>query len=172
MANKVYDYYKDLPSWAKGIVVVGGVGFALLVGYQIYKRVFKSAEDKKSANEFKHLDADINRSLDKGLKPSFSQATYDTYANTIYNSMRQASYADSYGTVETTLKKMRNNLDVELLMKSFGVRQDYILGIPQREMDLFTYIRKELGNEWGGLTDYRVVSVNKDWKSKGITYQI
>jgi hypothetical protein len=172
MANKVYDYYKDLPSWAKGIVVVGGVGFTLLIGYQIYKRVFKSEEAKKSADELKHLGNDINASIEKGLKPSFSQSSYDSYANIIYSSMRQASYADDYGSVEATLKKMKNNLDVELLKKSFGVRQDYILGIPQKEMDLFTYIRKELGNEWGGLTDYRVVSVNKDWKSKGITYQI
>jgi hypothetical protein len=25
MANKVFDYYKELPSWAKGIVVVGAL---------------------------------------------------------------------------------------------------------------------------------------------------
>lgn len=172
MANKVYDYYKDLPSWAKGIVVVGGVGFTLLIGYQIYKRVFKSAEAKKSADEVKHLNDDIKRSLDKGLKPSFPQSNYDVFANTIYSSLRQISYADDYGSVEATLKRMKNNLDVELLMKSFGIRRDYIIGIPQKEMDLFTYIRKELGNEWGGLTDYRVVRINKDWASKGITYQI
>jgi hypothetical protein len=172
MANKVYDYYKDLPSWAKGIVVVGGVGFALLVGFQIYKRVFKSEESKKSADELKHLDSDINNSVNKGLKPSFSQSTYDSYANTIYDGMRYI-LGDSYSNVENTLKKMKNNLDVELLKKSFGKRQDYAVGFPVGDkMDLFTYVRKELGNDYAGLTDYRVVRINKDWASKGITYQI
>jgi hypothetical protein len=39
-------------------------------------------------------------------------------------------------------------------------------------MDLFTYIQKELGNEYGGLTNYRVKRINEDWSKKGISYQI
>lgn len=80
---------------------------------------------------------------------------------------------DDYATVESTMKKMQNDLDVAKLIQAFGTRQDYAFGIPTgNPMDLFTYVQKELGNDWGGLTNYRVKNINADWKKKGITYQI
>jgi DMSO reductase anchor subunit len=44
MANKVYDYYKDLPSWAKGVTVVGGLVIAYIIGNRIYKGIKASTE--------------------------------------------------------------------------------------------------------------------------------
>jgi hypothetical protein len=106
------------------------------------------------------------------VKASFPESAYSTFANTIYNGMRYCA-GDDYGTVETTLKKMKNDLDVAKLIKAFGKRQDYCFGIPASgELDLFTYVQKELGNDWGGLTNYRVKNINADWKKKGIKYEI
>ena len=92
-------------------------------------------------------------------------------AETIHASIRICA-GDDYDTAEKTLKKMKNDLDVALLIRAFGKRQDYCFGIPTAEMNLFPYIRKELGAEWAGLTSYRVDRINSDWKKKGITYQI
>ena len=39
-------------------------------------------------------------------------------------------------------------------------------------MDLLTYVKKELGNEYFGLTSYRVSNINKDWAAKKIKYTI
>ena len=40
MANdKVYKYYTELPGWAKGVVIIGGLGIAYIVGTTIYKKV-------------------------------------------------------------------------------------------------------------------------------------
>lgn len=172
MESKVYGYYKELPPWAKGVVVVGGGLVAFLVLRRVYKAVFPSAEDRKSRQLLQDVNNEINVLNNQGVKASFPESAYSTFANTIYNGMRYCA-GDDYGTVETTLKKMKNDLDVAKLIKAFGKRQDYCFGIPASgELDLFTYVQKELGNDWGGLTNYRVKNINADWKKKGIKYEI
>jgi hypothetical protein len=138
----------------------------------VYRAVFPTAEQRKNRELEKNIDSEISKLQGNGKKASFSDSNYNTFANTIYNSMRYA-VGDDYGTVELTLKRMQNDLDVAKLIKAFGVKQDYFFGIPAGDkMDLFTYIQKELGNEYGGLTNYRVKRINEDWKKKGISYQI
>ena len=169
---KVYQYYKDLPPWAKGVVVVGGALVVYLVGSRVYRAVFPTEAQKKNRELEKNIDSEISKLQSNGKKASFSDSNYNTFANTIYNSMRYA-VGDDYGTVELTLKRMQNDLDVAKLIKAFGVKQDYFFGLPAGDkMDLFTYIQKELGNEYGGFTNYRVKNINEDWKKKGISYQI
>jgi hypothetical protein len=169
---KAYQYYKDLPPWAKGVVVVGGAVVVYLVGSRVYRAVFPTEAQRKNRELEKNIDSEISKLQGNGKKASFSDSNYNTFANTIYNSMRFA-VGDDYGTVELTLKRMKNDLDVAKLIKAFGVKQDYFFGIPAGDkMDLFTFIQKELGNEYGGLTNYRVKRINEDWSKKGISYQI
>jgi hypothetical protein len=172
MQNKVYTYYKELPSWAKGIAVLGVGVVAFLVGRKLYKVAFPSLEEQKSKQMLNNINSDIRKNLSLGLKPSFADSNYNTFANTIYEGMRYA-VGDDYGTVEATMKKMMNNLDVAKLIQAFGLRQNYIFGIPKGSpVDLFTMTQQELGNEYLGVTNYRVKNINADWKKKGITYQL
>jgi len=169
---KAYQYYKDLPPWAKGVVVVGGAVVVYLIGSKVYRAVFPTEAQRKNRELEKNIDSEISKMQNNGKKASFSDSNYNTFANTIYNSMRFA-IGDDYGTVESTLKRMKNDLDVAKLIKAFGLKQDYFFGLPAGDkMDLFTYVQKELGNEYGGLTNYRVKKINEDWRKKGITYQI
>ena len=169
---KVYQYYKDLPPWAKGVVVVGGAVVVYLVGSRVYRAVFPTDAQRKNRELEKNIDSEISKMQGNGKKASFSDSNYNTFANTIYNSMRFA-IGDDYGTVESTLKRMKNDLDVAKLIKAFGLKQDFFFGLPAGDkMDLFTFVQKELGNEYGGLTNYRVKKINEDWTKKGITYQI
>ena len=172
MENKVYTYYKDLPSWAKGAVVIGGGLVAFFVGRRIYKAVFPTQSEKQSQLMVNNINQEIRKNESKGIKQTFADSNYDTFANTIYDSMRYA-IGDDYGKVETTMKKMMNDLDVAKLIKSFGMRQNYIFGIPKgNPVDLFTMIQNELGKDYGGLTNYRVRNINADYKKKGIKYQL
>ena len=161
-----------MPPWAKGVVVVGGALVVYLVGSRVYRAVFPTDAQRKNRELEKNIDSEISKMQGNGKKASFSDSNYNTFANTIYNSMRFA-VGDDYATVESTLKRMKNDLDVAKLIKAFGLKQDYFFGLPAGDkMDLFTFVQKELGNEYGGLTNYRVKKINEDWTKKGITYQI
>jgi hypothetical protein len=172
MESKVYQYYKELPPWAKGVIVVGGAFVGYLVLSRVYKAVFPSATEKKNRELEKNIDSEISKLSRDGMKASYVDSMYQTFANTIYNGMRFA-IGDDYSAVAATLKKMNNNIDVAKLIKAFGTRQNYVFGLPAgSSMDLLTFVQDELGNEYGGLTSYRVSSINADWKKKGISYQI
>ena len=164
--GKFYQYYTELPQWAKGLVVVGGVGAVGFVGYKIYRKVFPSEEQRQSQQK------DIIRWENEGLTASYPEAEYQALANSAYDGMRYCA-GDSYSTVEAVLKKMQNNLDVALLIDAFGIRQNYCFGIPAgTPLDLIAFVKKELGNDWFGLTDYRIKQINENWQKKGITYKV
>lgn len=172
MTKGFFKYYRELPPWAKGVVIVGGAAVVFILGRKIYKAVFPSDKEKKNKQLLQDVNTEIRTYTNQGIKPTFTDSQYETIANTIYNSMRYC-VGDDYATVEIKMKQMKNNIDVAKLIKAFGKRQDYCFGVPVGdEMDLFTYVQKELGNDYGGLTNYRVRNINQDWKNKGITYTI
>jgi hypothetical protein len=172
MQNKMYQYYTELPSWAKGIVVVGGVAVLGYITFKIYRRFFPTDKEKKSRELANTIDNQIKKSEKDGLKQSFTDPNYITFANTLYESMRYA-IGDDYGKVVDIMKSMKNNLDVEKLIKAFGFRQNYFIGIDKGEpADLFSWINEELGSEYLGITNYRVTQINNDWAKKGISYKI
>lgn len=159
---------EGLPSWAKGVIavaVVAGVGFVL---FKVYKRIKGEKEDRQ---RIKDVNQEIENAIKKGQKKSFPDSTYQSRANQIYEGMKYG-IGDDYASVRNILMTMKNDLDVLSLNKAFGKRQAYVFGIPQGEpKDLFTFVRAELGNEYGGVSSAKMDAVNKDWQKKGIKYQ-
>jgi hypothetical protein len=170
--DNLYKYYTELPQWAKGVVVVGGVGLVGLLGFRFYRKIFPNQTERDSRKLVNTLESDISRWKREGLTQSYPDAEYITMANSIYDGMRYC-VGDSYGDVEDIMKKMQNNLDVSLLVSAFGIRQNYCFGIPAgNPLDLFSFVRRELGNDYAGLTDYRMRRINENWQKKGITYKV
>lgn len=169
--DKVSSYYTDLPSWAKGVVVVGGLLIVYAVGKKVIGIVLPSAQKLRNQQLAKDITSEIAR-LRKTKTQSFSDSQYKTFANTCYEGMRFCA-GDAYGDVEETMKRMQNDLDVALLIQAYGFRQRYCFGIPASSAeDILTTVKAELGNEWGGITNYRVDNINNNWARKGITYRI
>jgi len=165
MANdKLYNYYKDLPPWAKGVVVVGGLGMVYIVGSKIYAAL------KPKPQDIVNVQNDIVK-LETKMQPSYGDASYDQYANTIYNAQRTSAGNDS-GAILDVAKLMKNDLDVAKLVKAYGTRQDYAFGFPTDSYGLFGAMRKGIEADLFGAFSYRIGKVNADWASKGITYQI
>jgi hypothetical protein len=157
-----------LPQWAKGIIAIAVVGGVAIVSYMVYKKIKKEKEDREQKINIKN---EIEEAIKRGLKKSFPDSQYVSKANQIYEGMKYG-IGDDYGSVRDILMTMKNDLDVLSIMRAFGKRQAYVLGIPQGEpKDLFTFVRAELGNEYAGLTSYKMDAINKDWAKKGIKYK-
>jgi len=158
--------YNNLPDILKYLVWGGSL-------YMLYKLFLaKSGSEQLTTNVINENENDIKKWVKAGLLPSFNLSEYPAMANTIYEGTKYG-VGDNYGIVQDTLKKLKNNLDVALLVQTYGKKQNYNFGIPDGEpRDLFTNIRKELGSEYLGLTSYRIADINKDWANKKITYTL
>ena len=168
---KVYQYYKELPSWAKGVVIVGGVGLVFVVGRPIYAKLFPSADAKNAAAILDDASLDIAKFTRAGLKPSYPDAQYTQLADTIYNAQRTSIGFDS-GRIKDSLMAMKNNLDVAKLAKAYGVRQNYAFSIPTDKFGLFGAARHGIASDYFGAFSSRIDDINKDWEKKGITYKL
>jgi hypothetical protein len=162
--DNIYKYYKDLPSWAKGIVVVGTLGIAYIIGNKIYVAL------KPKPQDVINIENDISNLTNK-MTSTYPDASYDNYAETIYQAQRTSVGNDS-GSIEDTAKLMNNDLDVAKLIKAYGTRQDYAFSFPTDKYSLLGAIRKGISSDLFGAFSYRIDSINNDWQSKGITYRI
>lgn len=150
-----------------------GVTIAAIAGgvYLTYKLFNKNAQVETNKAILNEAQKEIN-ALNKKYTPTFQPSNYLAFANSIYEGTKYG-IGDNYGGVRDILKKMKNDLDVLMLIKAYGSRQNYVFGIPQGEKkDLFTNIREELGNEFFGLSSSKLDAINDDWKKKNIHYQI
>lgn len=174
MKNIIIEKYNKLDSKNRKLVLIGAGVLAFLVIKKVYDLFFseKVQAAKRNRELTNSIDREIAKHTMRGFSPSFNDSQYLMMANRAYEGMRYA-VGDDYSSVETILKSMKNDLDVAKLIKAFGFRQDYAFGVPTGEpKDLFTFVQTELGDDWGGITNYRVTRINKDWQSKGITYKI
>lgn len=166
MANdKVYKYYTELPPWAKGIVVVGGLGVAYLLGSNIYRKFFV-----KPSQDVINAENDITK-FEATMKPSYSDASYDGYANIIYEAQRTSMSNDS-GEIMDIALLMKNNLDIAKLIKAYGTRQDYAFGVPTESYTLLGAMRKGITSDLFGAFAFRIDKINEDWEAKGISYKL
>jgi hypothetical protein len=163
-SGKVFEAYKELPSWAKGVVVVGGLLIVYIVGNKLYSAL------KPRPIEEKNILNDIER-LSRLMKPTYTDSAYDGYAETIYQAQRTSLSNDS-GTIKDVALLMKNDLDVAKLFKSYGTRTDYVFGVPSDSYTLFGAMRKGIEADAFGAFSWRLGQINKDWESKGITYRL
>jgi len=165
--NKIFETYKELPSWAKGIVVVGGLTILYITGNTLYKKIFPP----KPSQQMQNVSNDIT-TFSQTEQPTYASSQYDGFANTIYNAQVSSLGFDSK-SIANTLMMMQNNLDVALLAKAYGIRQDYVFGFQiGSNYDLFSAARHGISSDTFGLFSYRIANVNNDWANKGIKYRI
>ncbi len=160
--------YNSLPKPVQYAIIGGG----LFLAYQIYRKFTSTETTTEDAQNLLKKQLEAEKEILKQQKLSFPLSQYQLFANALHESMKYG-IGDNYPAVVSTLKKMNTDRDVLELIKAYGNRQGYVFGIPTGEpIDLFTTIKKELGNEFFGITSYKVDQINDDWKKKKIKYII
>ena len=105
------------------------------------------------------------------MKPTYTDSSYDGYAETIYQAQRTSLGNDS-GTIKDVALLMKNDLDIAKLYNSYGTRTTYVFGFPSDSYTLFGGMRKGIEADAFGAFSWRLGQINKDWESKGITYRL
>lgn len=167
MANKTYQYYKELPSWAKGIVIVGGLTVIYIFASQIIRRTRRLSEGKDAKEAVDSARNELNDLIRKGIKPTISLSQARAYAEKIVKQFKGADLTlGSYDVVYNIFKQLKNNADYLLLKQEFGVRSyDDALWGQVKNVTLESAIQDEL-------TNWRIGNLNAVLEKAGITYRV
>lgn len=138
MANdKVYKYYTELPGWAKGVVIIGGLGIAYIVGTTIYKKVVSLPALIDQKNKLDELNKDLDKKKQEGQAPSFSQTQYNNWADAIVAGFTPCEtpgvpvptilgknwvLRTGPRRVYDILAQLKNDADFLSLQKAYGIR--------------------------------------------------
>lgn len=175
MAENTYRYYKDLPTWAKGVVIVGGVAITGYILIRIYNS-FKANADKRDAEKFSQ---DAKNELDalrlSGVKASYSQSQYQSFATKIVIALD--SCGNNEKSVYNVFENMKNKADLLNLISAFGVRYYQ----PCAATEPVAYARYLVDSKtYGGnltawlnhdLNESEISKINNILGSKGIDYK-
>ena len=115
---KLGELYKELPTWAKGTVVVGTLAGATVLVLFTVKKLRQLAEERKLNSEGNSADDDLNES---NTKPTLSKAALEGMCQTL------TAAFDGCGTDEDAIRRVftrcRNKEDVLALIKTYGNRK-------------------------------------------------
>lgn len=155
----VYDYYKDLPTWGKGVLAAG----AAFGAYKIYKAVEAAAKARKEREEQAAVNKELKTSLKK-YPATYGESQYLTWSNSLQAYM-VGSGTDKNG-IMAIMNKLKNDSDFLLLKKAFGLRTYHYA--------IWNYGKKTLG-AWLAIEDSwmedLVEDINAVLRKKGIKYR-
>lgn len=167
MANNSFSYYKELPAWAKGVVVVGGLTVTYIFVSQILKRIKQQASEKQSQQAIESAKDELQQLRNSGIKPTLTKGQTDAMADTILNQFKGADLAlQSYSVTAREFNKLKNDADFLMLKTSWGVRTypDALWGNVSN-VTLEAAIQNELFNT-------SIDKLNEILTKKGIKYTI
>lgn len=168
----IYDFYKQMPPWAKGVTVVVALGVTSFAVYKIYKAIQNFAANSGSRTE---LDAQKSELHTLNNSPDTAQTISDAQAASMADSLFTAM--DGYGTdgvtLQTNLMQVKNQADWLALSKAYGIRT-LSSGKLNPEPDFTGTLIASIGNELGvGPEDIIIKgNINGLFQQRGISITI
>jgi hypothetical protein len=120
MSSAAYQYYKDLPPWARGTIIVGGGLVVFLIGKSIWNAVQQAKAFAASLKEAKDAVSYLNQLGAQGIKPTYSDAQFEGWSSDIAQALGGCSTTD--GTLESVFSNMNNDADLYKLIAVYGTR--------------------------------------------------
>jgi len=187
--NNIKYFWKDLPNWAKGVVVVGGLAVTYIIGNTIYKGIQSKKQKEKDLADVKQAKRELDELSAKGIVPTMTETDFNQITGAI---LKQFSGCDpsfnAFGILHdpTNLKKakvksyysksgqliynfvdtIKNDADFLGMVGIFGTQtyQDCFegLGVPPTTTNFVGAVNKELDQK-------EIVALNTLLAAKGIT---
>lgn len=183
--QRIFDYYKSLPSWAQGVVVVGGLAAVYFAGRGIIKKIKSQADLLKERETLKSVSSDLKKLISQGIKKSYSDSQYKTWSDQIEKQFSGCDWDEGLFKVNVPviggwsgsgakmyniLSQQKNDADFLALQEAYGIRKydqcgPRIFGISgDFEGSLPQAVADELQEE-------EITVINKMLTGKKINYQ-
>jgi hypothetical protein len=145
--------------------------FAGIGAYLLLKPILNSLGITKSAEAAKQ-EAENQAKREEYLKPTPTDppatktpGEWAIIADTLYRDLRFSWISDDYADAEYQLKRPKNEADMKLLIKAFGFRTEYKLGIPDgAPKDLAQMVKDNLSRD-------QLNMLNTTYKQRNISFR-
>jgi hypothetical protein len=176
-----YKYYKDLPTWAKGVVVIGVLGAVGYIGYTTVKRLRDDAKKREALKTLDTTRQELEEQINSGVLPSYEKSVYDGIALSLKDQFsgcdccwspgfNVTDYGDLSGSGKALYDKLstfNSDRDFLELVDSFGIQtyDDCGWGTGNVEnVNLYQAVANELASG-------ELPFINLQLRNRGITYQ-
>lgn len=116
---EIYKYWKDLPGWAKGIIITAGI-FGTYRAVRWISVKLKKDEQKET---IKSASSEVKNLYKQGIRVSYPDAQFEVFAETLREAFD--GWGTSEGAVYSVFAKMKNDADVYKLIEVYGTRGYY-----------------------------------------------
>ncbi len=157
------DYFKQLPTWAKGVIAVGILGITGIVLYKGYSWISGMIEKQRQGTALQDTQKELDKLSAAGQVPSYPDIQYELWAN----AMEECYQGWGTCTGDTIFVNLHNDADMVKLIKAFGVRtikSGRLNVAPDLTGDLAKVVRDELD-------ETEIGYVNNVLEKNGITYR-
>jgi hypothetical protein len=131
--SKTFQVYHELPAWAKGVVVIAGVGAVVYSGFLIRKGIKKAVDHGREQKAVKDAKADISELQSQGMKATFQDGVYTGWADKIEVAFSGCDWSVGQDIIGLTLTssgkalidvcmQMKNDVDFLKLVSAYGTR--------------------------------------------------
>lgn len=110
-----------MPGWAVGAIVIVSLAGVSIGAYMVYKMVKRMAAEKDSKKEVGDINDDIKKLQAQGKKQTLTQSQVSGIANELFTALN--GYGTNYDAVLHALVRVKNDIDMLAVIKSFGVRE-------------------------------------------------
>lgn len=180
MENKALKIYEELPSWAKGVVVVGGLAMGYILVSTIYKKFASIPDAIDEQRKLNQLKEDLNKKVNSGQDPSYSDTMYNNLADEAENAFENcrldivpcSTYlgivcqTNSFREFRPVVEKLKTDVDFLKLQEAFGTRSIYkqFWCGGAKNFNLPTLVRDQLNH-------YEIERLNTIMADNGVTYE-
>ncbi len=153
---------KQLTSIQKKFIKYALYGVGGLLVINELSKLFK----KPAKETIKEVVKEAGKLKKQGMQPTRTLGQWKLVADSIYNSMRFSAAGDNKENIEKQLKMVQNDLDFLLLTQAYGIRQHYLILVPDGEE---TTLIGQIST--GELSNERIKRINANYASKGIKFR-
>lgn len=175
MAGKIYETWSGLPTWAKGVIAVGGIAVIVLTARGIISRARARKSLESNLKESNTAQSELNELSQQGVKPTMSNSEFQGIVNALVEAMNGCGTNEE--RIYEQFRKLNNEADVKKLISVWQVQYYQPCAASQPiSYSKWLWNDKSFGgsiSEWLNyeLTEGEVKKVNDILKAKGIKHK-
>lgn len=180
--NKAFEVWSGLPTWAKGVIAVGGLAIVYFTTRSVLKGIKTKKSQKDQQQTVNQQSGELRNLLNLGVKLSYPEGQYKSWADSIQNQYEGCDSGQNIFSKDVPLigywsgsgkktkdifEQLKNNADFLKLVQAWGVRTYDQCGWGTGDVtgNLYNAISDELDRG-------EIMGLNNILKKKNITYQL